>query len=153
MSSIAIIFHFTKSHLNAEIFQDIEQTQHMNTSAALEIHLWTTVLAFPENKLHGWIFYKGLHGMRELCSENEEEFEKLKGPDSALGREQKVILLECNLFLSCIFVEWTYSVLNCIQAVNCRVPAGNTSYALDYNKSSTPPRQHEYALAAGKRAS
>lgn len=37
----------------------------------------------------------------------------------ALGAKQKVILLECDVFLSYIFVEWTYSGLDCIQAVGC----------------------------------
>lgn len=71
----------------------------------------------------------------------------------ALGAKQKVILLECDVFLSYIFVEWTYSGLDCIQAVDCRVRVGNVCHALDYNRSTSLHRWQEYALAAGDRAS
>lgn len=91
--------------------------------------------------------------MRELCSENEGEFKKVKESDSSLGTEKKVILLECDVFLSYIFVEQTYNDLDYIQAVNCRVSVVNICYALDYNRSTSLHRSHEYALAAENRAS
>lgn len=100
MSFIAIIFHFTKAHLNVEIFQGTRaDTAHKHSCCN-----WRPICEprFPFPKT-SWIVgssAKGCIGMSELRSENEEEFKKLKGTDSSLGREQKVILLECNLFLS-----------------------------------------------------
>lgn len=154
MSFIAVIFHFTEAYLNAEIFQDTRADTGHEHFCCTGTHLWKTKF-YHSLKTSCMVGSSTMDcmGVRELCSENEEQFEKLKGPDSTLGRQQKVILLKCSLFLSCIFVEWTHSVLYCIQAVNCRVPVGNMSYTLDYNGSPSPPRRHEYTLAAGKRAS
>lgn len=63
MSFIAVIFHFTKAYLNAEIFQDTRaDTGHEHFCCTGDPFVKNKVLPFPENKLHGWIFYNGLHG-------------------------------------------------------------------------------------------
>ena len=63
MSFIANIFHFTKAYVNAEIFQDTRADMVDEHSCYTgDPFVDNKVLPLPENKLHGWIFYKELHG-------------------------------------------------------------------------------------------